>query len=735
MSKNYTKFIQVTGSLYSKFFRSNVLKVPSLFSALFVTLIISLSSVSVKAQLAYVHANSVKSASSSTLTEFAVLNSSDATDFDFSTKATLIGDAGAALGLGKKTSRLELSFPSAVPANTNLYVVLSEDGAGLLDYLVGGTLGSLVDGLVGSLLTGNPQITIRGKNTTSTVFSKVINKDDLAGASIVIGEDGRSYLPIRTTGEINSIEVNYEVNALVGLTASRDSIHVHDIFYATGSSLPCEAFYTTSYDAPGISLSLLTNIPNPVNNPHHAIDDIDTNYSEIGNQGVLTVSALQSFKQTVNFNELSDVNEQVVIKYSMSDANLLDLALLNNITIKGYRGTSEVYSSSLSSILDLDLLAILNLTLGDNRPNVVTIPIDSTFTSVDVIYNQTITAGVASKPLQLYGVYKAPKKPELDSNIVVVCDSMDYTVNLINPLVGVTYTWYDKDLNIVGTGTSFTVLTPSDGMSDTFFVTSHICDNQKSEFVPLVLNANNAICTSSDLAGTLDRTEYISPTPIFAVLVNSEAEVVQNKIVDYLGNYTFEGVNKGEYEVIVVATTAPMPVGDTYTTVVSNLGLSYNVTPIKHEIYVDGSGKNDTIPDFNVSYLGEPNVRTSVTSASSSIATGSSTTVTYRIFNTGGRATNGTITCYIAKPSNGTLTISEAPTGWILSSTDAAYVLSTSNPLNTGLPSAVVVTGTYTPSGTTPSSQNFTITIPTGSAADEDVPYDNNALRNILINY
>lgn len=701
-------------------------------------LAVSLAEGSAHAQIVNNYVDEVVTSSTYSLfnDEYTVGAPGNAIDGDHDTKASLEASPGIFLGAGSRQSYLEVEFPASVDANTPVFIVLSEDGNGLLDYLVGGTLGSVINDIVDFALTGTPTLTINAKNGSSSVWTTSMNPDAIGSNRIEIGADGKAYLRVVPTSGFNRIRISWSNFAVLGIGSifsGTQKIYVHDVFYNSGTPLECEAFLTTSYDAPGISASVLTDNPDPVRNPERAIDSEPDNYSELGYSGILSIGLLQDFSQTINFNSLSNPGEVAVIKFQ-TPGSLLSLTLLDNINVKVYNGSTEVYNSDLGALLDADVLGIISAIFGTSTPNYVTIPVTTQFDRVEITYSQAITGGIAPTPLRLFGVYRTPVKPVLGTTFVNACEGTDVELAVSDPQDGVTYTWYNSDLTAIGTGTTYTTVALSTGLSDTFFVTSSVCDGQHSEFVPVIVTSDNAACQPSDINGTADLSDYTSTIPVYALLVNAEGEVVATGLVDNTtGEYGFTDIPKGEYYVVLIAGDTPPAIGIEVEEN-SDLGLGYEVTPNSQNVMVTGNGEDINVPEFHVNWSG-PDLRTSVTASTTSLTTGSSTELTYRVFNIGDGASSGLVYVVIAKPLNGSLTLGTLPAGWsVFATTDESIVLTTTNSIGAGIINAVEISATYTASDLI-NILNLTATIPPGFGGGERNTSNNSSNRQILINY
>src|SRR5690606_17662790 len=76
-------------------------------------------------------------------------------------------NSSTVLIVGTTPGHIEQDFDETLPANTTSYVRIGVDDAGLLNALLGGSLGTLLDDVVGVLL-GNHSFEVDVKNSTGT---------------------------------------------------------------------------------------------------------------------------------------------------------------------------------------------------------------------------------------------------------------------------------------------------------------------------------------------------------------------------------------------------------------------------------------------------------------------------------------------------------------------------------------------------------------------------------------
>lgn len=418
-----------------------------------------------------------------------VTSASQAADGNISTYATLTASAGL-LFLGP-TGEVVVNFASTIPTNTDVYIVLSQPGeASLLKSLLGGTIGGLFNSLLGGLITGTPTIQIDFRNASgSTVQSTTLVGGN--SPNIYFGPDGFLYLKIKTTANIQRVSVKLSNPALLGLGGllglSEVKLHVHDVFTLSGTA-GCNPLVLTKYDAAGITLDLLEDNGEPINNPHFAIDGSETTYSELGYGGLLGLEIGSVIEQEIIFPQLSLPGEEPVIVFDRSSA-ILSLDLLDAVHIDVYNNTTLVYSGSAAEILGVDALSILSLVLGSAAiPDRISIPVSGVFNRIVIKYAQTLSLGLLDDPkLKIYDVKVGPKLPHLSTYSFAGCKGKPVTLNVIDYSSSYTYHWYDTDLNEVHVGHEFPYLYPNGGVVDTLLVRAVNSCGTPSAFQPLTV--------------------------------------------------------------------------------------------------------------------------------------------------------------------------------------------------------------------------------------------------------
>ena len=144
-------------------------------------------------------------------------------------------------------------------------------------------------------------------------------------------------------------EGTYDVVATATNTLGTSSVD------ATTDELTIDLMICNSPSFTTTSVSGLGLLGAGVTNPDNAIDGDVNTFSQL-TLGVVSVAA--SVEQEVYFDAATQATEDFKVSLSI-DPNLLAVGVANNITFEAYNGTTLVSSSTLSSLLSLDLLGLL----------------------------------------------------------------------------------------------------------------------------------------------------------------------------------------------------------------------------------------------------------------------------------------------------------------------------------------------------------------------------------------
>ncbi|WP_188752669.1 Ig-like domain-containing protein, partial [Parapedobacter defluvii] len=334
------------------------------------------------------------------------------------TFATL--NSGTALIVGNWSGHLEQDFQETLPANTTSYVRIGVDDAGLLNALLGGSLGTLLDDVVGVLL-GNHSFEVNVKNSAGTSVLSGTSGDSFENANgrirIVQNALGQFFFAITPNQPYSRIRITDRTSP--GLIAANE-IDVYGAYYVENEA-PCAPAFGTSFDGTGLTVDLLGIGGAGVTNPQFAIDSDPDNYSEIA---IGTAGIGASMFQTVYFNTVSAKEDYFKVTLAIENGGALTADLIGNIEIRAYNGAELVFSKKLQGglINGLDLLGLLQS--GDP----VTLPFGPgvEFDRVAVGYNSLISLSVlANSPIQLYSVERyGVDCPDPDPIVITPTDPM-----------------------------------------------------------------------------------------------------------------------------------------------------------------------------------------------------------------------------------------------------------------------------------------------------------------------
>ncbi len=363
--------------------------------------------------------------------------SANATDSNLTTKAQVRASTGVALGIGAYSGFLELEFPSTLPANTTSYVKIDSDD-NLLPALLGGSLGGLLSDVLGAVLIGNQEFTVEAKNGATPVLtgnSQIPNSFATNSLRIVSNAQNEYFIALTPSQPYNRIRLTNRVGALLGFNNVK-RLGVYGAFYV-GIPDSCGSASYTSYDGDGLNLDLLGLGGAGVTNPHHVIDSNPNNFSKLS-LGILAVDA--SIRQTVYFDGLSLPSDQFLIKLKV-DSSLLALGVANNIQIIASNNGTVVQTTNLNSLLNLDLLTLLQ---GNQ---VATIPFspNSAVNRITVQYTSLLNVQL-TQSLDLYEIKRVPPPPTITDSFTLsptICSGA--TASLVAETIsGTVLNWYSQ---------------------------------------------------------------------------------------------------------------------------------------------------------------------------------------------------------------------------------------------------------------------------------------------------
>ncbi|AWH75606.1 hypothetical protein DCS32_15980 [Dokdonia sp. Dokd-P16] len=461
----------------------------------------------------------------------------DLTDF-----AEVRANSGT-LFFGAYDGVLELAYGELLPANTTSYIKIETEDD-LLPSLLGGSLGNLLADVLGIVLIGNQEFTVKALNGNTTVLSAVSSDPNTfsgARTQIVTDAQGDYYIALTPDQPYSSIEITNSIGSLIGLNQER-SLKVYGAFYGADAPI-CNTPSFTSFDGTGLNLDLINLGGAGVTNIENAIDGDPTTFSELS-LGVLSIAA--TIEQEIYFQNTTQPTEDFKIRLAV-DPSLLALGVANNIQFEAYNGTNLVATRDLGSLLNLELI---NLLQSNNPVDIgfdVSAPVDRIVVSYSSLLNTSL-----SQRLDLYDVSVTPAIPEIAaaSKNITLCENSTADLTATTDATNSQINWYDAEqggtlLATVDSGEAFT--TPSLTESTTFYAaaTANGCTVASVRTAVLVTinptpRASDILVAGFDSAICLP--EVLEIVPSSTISNNFKYYFDPNKNVEITNGLTADGI-------------------------------------------------------------------------------------------------------------------------------------------------------------------------------------------------
>ena len=425
-----------------------------------------------------------------------IVDGPNAINGDLSNSAIIQANSGIALGAGAYSGFIELGFDSTVAANNTSFIKIDtqED---ILSPLVGGSLGNLLSTVLGVVLIGNQEFAIEAKLGNSVVFSadsSIPNAFGSLRSRIIVDDQGEYYVAITPDQEYDRIKIINRTGSLLGLNTLR-TLSIAGAFY--GNPAPeCAVPQYTSYDGSGLTLDLLDLGNAGVRNPEHAIDQDPTTASTLS-LGIIDVAA--SISQLMYLEKESQINQDFKVRLKVNPS-LIALDVLDNIQFTAYNQSNSVASASLSSLIDLDLLGLLQNNTVVEVPFRVGAPVDR----IEIRLASLLGVNIAQE-LELYDVSATAAIPLISENDLdlKICAGETTVLVASSETQNAQINWYDTStggtaLATVNSGEGFT--TPALNTQTTFYASAIApgCDVESAR-VAVTVDVN-ALPESGDIS-------------------------------------------------------------------------------------------------------------------------------------------------------------------------------------------------------------------------------------------
>ncbi|EDM43314.1 hypothetical protein SCB49_01127 [unidentified eubacterium SCB49] len=319
--------------------------------------------------------------------------------------ATLYAQGGIevlGIEIGGYEGVIELEFPSDVPKDTWSYVRMDDD-TGLLDGLLGGSLGDLLTGLLDNLLLGNQEIVIDARDGTTSVLSRSSESGfNTPRVKVIQDAAGHNYLAIRPDAKYDRLRITHKKSATLDLGGEKE-LKIYSAFYFDGTGEECGRPFGTSFDGDdGIGLSL---IEVGDQNLNYAIDNDVNTFSTLKPGSLVDVNIASTLRQNFYFSTPSNIDNTLNIKIALGSAGVVNANLLGAIQVVLYdEDANIVYTRALQSSLLNNTDALGLLTSG--APITLTFAPGISYSSAAVELVSPIGAAVLGSGIKIYDVQR-----------------------------------------------------------------------------------------------------------------------------------------------------------------------------------------------------------------------------------------------------------------------------------------------------------------------------------------
>lgn len=364
-----------------------------------------------------------------------------------------------------------------------------------------GGLGVSLLSLIGDLTNLISKNIVYGKAYTSTTATTAISNTTSA---LVKDASGNLYLAVTSPSAFQSVEIylDYSTQLLdlnLGATLSMN-VYYAAVDYPNNNC--SSAAFTDLGAVTGISVALT----DAVANPEYALRSDGTSHSTLGAALGSIAGVGSSISQNFYFPQTMSAGRQVKLDIQLP-ASLLDLTILQNITIQAYNGTSTVGSAiPLSSVIRLDLLGLFSNT----GAHAVYLTPASDFNRIQISLNSGISVSLGNG-VYIYGIHSVPPKPTLSLYKANVYSGLPLAVGLTVTNSGTsTVTWYARDHSVLGTGAVYNSPTPFTQSDTIYAVATDAGCTIPSDSAKFAVNVLTATPPTAAIEVTPDRTTPVA---------------------------------------------------------------------------------------------------------------------------------------------------------------------------------------------------------------------------------
>jgi|GEM_PF-4825622 len=367
-----------------------------------------------------------------------VTNEDRTTDGDYTNYATMTATASSVLVAGARGySVIKFNFGSNISGNT-AYIRIDQPTAS------GGSLSLL--GIVGDLTNLISKNVIYGKAYSNTTPNTA---NATTVSTLVKDVNGNLYLAVTSAQAFQYVEI-YLNNSSLLLDLQANYTFSMNVYYAA-TNYPNDNCSGAKFSDVGAVTGISVGLTDAVTNPENALKNDGTAHSTLGAALGSIAGVGSSISQSFYFPQKVTSGRQVKLDIQLP-ANLLDLNLLNNITIQAYNGTTTVGSAiPLSSVIRLDLLGLFS----DPGVHAVHLTPAGDFDKIQLSLNAGINVGLGNG-LYIFGIHSVPPKPTLSLTRIDVYSGVPMSPLSVTNAGSSTINWYDHSQSLIGAGASFT---------------------------------------------------------------------------------------------------------------------------------------------------------------------------------------------------------------------------------------------------------------------------------------
>lgn len=485
----------------------------------------------------------------------AVQNPNNALTSNEDTYARVRSYGGVLLGGGQWQGEIELKYATTQPAGITTFIRVDFD-ADVMNALLGGNLGGLLAETLGTVVLGNHILEVGARNGATNVASgSTTSAFTTNNIKLITDANGYFYLAVTPNLPYDRVYVK-DITSAILLGTTNDT----KVYYAftSQSSNACDQAFATSYDGVGLNLSLLGISKAGVRNPEYAIDNNMNNFSNMG-LGLISIAA--SISQNFYFENLSNSTDDFNVKFKIDPA-LVNLGLVDNISITAYNGVNPVYTTNIGTLISLDLLTLLR----SGRPISVGFSPGVPINRVTFTLNSLLNVDL-QQSIDVYGVTRSSAKPTFvapASNLINICYGtsalLSATTSSENELV-----WYDSidaetALEVVDYNAYYTTVSLTE--EKTYYVSSRRkgC-TAESERIPVRVMLNPAISFTTTLLnnGSVDAlySQQINAATLgtgpYTYSLASGSTLPANLTVSTTGVITGTPLTSGDYSFSIIA--------------------------------------------------------------------------------------------------------------------------------------------------------------------------------------